>query len=1156
MRWLALRGSNWVSASNASSKATNLPAAVWHGVDGFVHVTLAYGCADAQSMRTIYLWLGLTALSIGPLNADTQLAIETQLANAVAKYGITGEGVIVAILDRGIDYTHPDFRHPDGTTRILYLLDMSGQNLCASNNPAPLEYNAVQINAALQGGTPLNTRDAVGHGTVTAGIAAGNGRAIGAGEYAGMAPAADLLIVKVTSEGAPAHGTQMAESAFQGCYSQALDWVIGKANLVGEPVVALINSGTQWGPIDGTSALSQKIDQDFGSNEPGRVYVEASGDEGTLPNHAGTDYTASGPITVNISKIGNATSYLQIWYTGSQPANITMTFADDGAVVGPVGPGGSASSDGITIFQYNPGQQFYPWTSSGPDRAVWIQVEGHSGVGTLQIQGTQPGSGHADFYSDATPVISFTDHLVAGRLSDYSSSSSAIVTGCYNLRTSWVDIDGNPQSLTSQGSVGQLWTFSSGGPTRDGRIPPAGGVDLTTPGGNVFAAYAQNSYWETFRSNLVQDGGGWYGRQSATSGASPITAGAVALLLEMNPGLTEQSIKTILHNTSISDSFTGATPNSMWGLGKLGVLAAADAVAEAIPANPAVSPGVLVFPNQQVGTTSNPISITLSNTGTAPLRVISISTSGDFIQSTQDCSNSVPAGGSCTISVQFRPSGIGDHTGTLTIRDINVSSPQTVMLTGTGNANTTHFSVMPSSSTASLGTPIQFTVTALDSSNATVASYSDPVHFASSDASAALPPNATLVSGVGTFSASLVTPGTQSLTVTDVFAPSIAGTSSGINVVPATGFLFVPITPCRVADTRLPAGPFGGPFISAGGSRSFIIPSSACGIPVTAQAFSLNVAVVPHSSLGFLTVWPTGQARPQVATLNSLDGRIKSNAAIVPAGTGGAISVFGTNDTDVILDINGYFVPSNTVGSLAFYPMTPCRLVDTRNGTLLSGSFTTGQTRTLPILSSTCAVPATAQAYSLNFVAVPPARVGFLTAFPTGVARPVVATLNDVTGTIAANAAIVPAGTGGSIDVFASDATQLVVDINGYYAPPGTGGLSLYNLPPCRVFDTRLPSGAPPITGELDINVLASVCGGTPVTQAYVFNATVVPTASLGFLTLWPQGTTRPVVATLNALDGAITNNLAVVPTINTQVSAFASDSTHLILDLFGYFAP
>ena len=71
-----------------------------------------------------------------------------------------------------------------------------------------------------------------------------------------------------------------------------------------------------------------------------------------------------------------------------------------------------------------------------------------------------------------------------------------------------------------------------------------------------------------------------------------------------------------------------------------------------------------------------------------------------------------------------------------------------------------------------------------------------------------------------------------------------------------------------------------------------------------------------------------------------------------------------------------------------------------------------------------------------------------------------------------------------------------------------------------------------------------------------MLNATVVPSASLGFLTLWPQGITRPTAATLNALDGAITNNLAIVPSTGTAISAFASDATHLILDMFGYFAP
>jgi hypothetical protein len=293
-----------------------------------------------------------------------------------------------------------------------------------------------------------------------------------------------------------------------------------------------------------------------------------------------------------------------------------------------------------------------------------------------------------------------------------------------------------------------------------------------------------------------------------------------------------------------------------------------------------------------------------------------------------------------------------------------------------------------------------------------------------------------------------------------------------------------------------------------------------------------------------------------VATLNSLDGRIKSNAAIVAAGAAGAVSVNATNNTDVILDINGYFVSATTSGALAFYPLAPCRVVDTRNGTLLSGTFNGGTSRTLPMLFSSCEIPVTAQAYSLNFAAVPPGSLGFLTAYPTGVPRPVIATLNDPTGTVAANAAIVPAGNGGSIDVYASDTTQLVVDINGYFAPPETGGLSLYTLPPCRVLDTRQPPGSPPISGQIDITVIASGCGSVPSAQAYVLNATVIPSASFGFLTLWPQGITRPTAATLNALDGAITNNLALVPSTGTEISAFASDATHLILDMFGYFAP
>jgi hypothetical protein len=348
--------------------------------------------------------------------------------------------------------------------------------------------------------------------------------------------------------------------------------------------------------------------------------------------------------------------------------------------------------------------------------------------------------------------------------------------------------------------------------------------------------------------------------------------------------------------------------------------------------------------------------------------------------------------------------------------------------------------------------------------------------------------------------------------------------------------------------------------MAAASSRSFAIPAGPCtGIPDTAQAYALNVTVVPQGELGYLTVWPTGAPQPLVSTLNSLDGEVKANAAITAAGTGGAVSVYATNETDVVLDINGYFVPNTNSSALGFYPMPPCRLVDTRAGapsTVVTGTLAAGSTTTLPLLASSCDVPATAHAYSLNFTLVPPAAVGYLTVWPTGQARPTVSTLNDPTGTVEANAAIEPAGANGSIDVYVTDQTDLLVDINGYFAPAGEGALSLYTVQPCRVLDTRFPAGSLPFVGTIDVNVVQAACGGTGATGAYVLNATVVPDDFLGYLTLWPQGSAQPEVSTLNAYNGEVTSNMAIVPTSNTFVNAYVNDITYLVLDLFGYFAP
>ena len=97
---------------------------------------------------------------------------------------------------------------------------------------------------------------------------------------------------------------------------------------------------------------------------------------------------------------------------------------------------------------------------------------------------------------------------------------------------------------------------------------------------------------------------------------------------------------------------------------------------------------------------------------------------------------------------------------------------------------------------------------------------------------------------------------------------------------------------------------------SSQGSRNFQIPNGPCpGVPGTAQAYSLNLTVVPPGPLSYLTAWPFGQTQPVVSSLNSYAGAVVANAAVVPAGTGGAISVFATDPTHLILDINGYFAP-------------------------------------------------------------------------------------------------------------------------------------------------------------------------------------------------------------------------------------------------------
>jgi hypothetical protein len=135
---------------------------------------------------------------------------------------------------------------------------------------------------------------------------------------------------------------------------------------------------------------------------------------------------------------------------------------------------------------------------------------------------------------------------------------------------------------------------------------------------------------------------------------------------------------------------------------------------------------------------------------------------------------------------------------------------------------------------------------------------------------------------------------------------------------PVNPLVLVAMTPCRVVDTRasqaFPA-PFGAPALAGGASRTFPLPSSTlCSIPAATQAYSLNITVVPSTPTGFITAYPTGQPLPLAATLVWSQGSVTSNAAVVPGGSG-SVDVYANSATDVVIDINGYYVPDGYVAT-------------------------------------------------------------------------------------------------------------------------------------------------------------------------------------------------------------------------------------------------
>jgi hypothetical protein len=526
-------------------------------------------------LASVSLALIVSALLHTDLRAMNEVRSITHANAAVAQFGVTGRGVAVGILDRGIDWENEDFRNEDGTTRIAAILDLSDDSGAASN-PYRIGtlYTREQIDAALASGTPLATRDAVGHGTTTTGIMASNGRNLPDRRYRGIAPEATLIVAKVTG-GAPAHGDQPAEPFFYdpARLPVAIDFVRDTARELGLPVVMLLNLGSQLGPTDGTSALCRKIDATVGPGKPGIVFVTGPGDDGGSPNRTGGTVDQGETTSIQIQKGLVQPLFVDLWYAGSDRFDVVV-HGPSGASGPFTSPAGQGDSDlqrapDFTYFHQGADVDFY--AAANGKREIFLQITGPVGTYTIDLVGASVTDGRFDgtlgpaVFAGGASANRFLTHVAPGSIWDGATAFNNICPGDYVFRTSWTDVDGVARTITTGGSPGEIWRGSSTGPTFDGRL----GVDVCAPGDILFTTYNPKSHWATFRANLIEDGEGLYGTASAVSAAAPVVTGIIALMLEADPALDAAQVKEFLHRTARSDRFTGQTPNPTWGNGKV-----------------------------------------------------------------------------------------------------------------------------------------------------------------------------------------------------------------------------------------------------------------------------------------------------------------------------------------------------------------------------------------------------------------------------------------------------------------------------------------------------------------------------------------------------------------------------------------------------------
>lgn len=502
--------------------------------------------------------------------------------------GYDGEGVIMGIIDSGMDWQHPDFQDENGNTRVLKYWDQTlPEN---AQTPQPYGYGQVwdstQINAGLM--TSVDQPQYYGHGSTVTGTAAGNGLANG--RHKGVAPKADMIIVSSRFSG-----------NFRASVADAVKFIFDEAEALGRPAVINASLGTYLGSHDGKDASALFIDQML-QERGGRVMVCASGNSNNFtPYHlrteVGQDTTFTWFLRNGNSAFGYPAAFLEVWADVDDFQNVQYAVGGDrnnpliyrgrtpfhniAENLGTVITDTLVSFSGnriatVQFFAAQRGDQYQlqvliPQPDSTNQRFRFMTTGngafdawGSNQFGLSTMVASIP---TVDVYpAVANYVLPDNDqHMV----DSWACSPKVLTVGNYFNETSYVNSFGDEVSVV--GTEGDIVTTSSKGPARTGLQKP----DVSATGDITFSAAPLDWIAQLVSTNDPRlSEGGMHLRNGGTSMASPVVAGLAALYLQRCPDASYSEVIEAIQGTARSDVFTGPVPNNIWGYGKLDGFAA------------------------------------------------------------------------------------------------------------------------------------------------------------------------------------------------------------------------------------------------------------------------------------------------------------------------------------------------------------------------------------------------------------------------------------------------------------------------------------------------------------------------------------------------------------------------------------------------------